>query len=438
MPSDVRRVIVLGSTGSIGVQTLEVIDHLNSLHARGLHPVRHEVVGLAARANAGGLVRQRSRYALASVARAADPADPCDFHGPSAALDLVRSVECDVVVSAITGSAGLPATLEAVRLGRDVALANKETLVAAGSLVVAEARRTGARLLPVDSEHAGLWACLRGSGAPPVDASGVVTRAIITASGGAFRDRSVEECADATPEEALRHPVWTMGKKVTIDSATMMNKALELVEAHWLFGLGAGQLRVLIHPQSVVHAMVEWADGSVLAQLAPPDMRGPIQQALCWSGAPLRGGFSGTPPLRGGSVDEHTEQPPRRGGVPGRAASLDWASLRSLEFREPDPERFPAIPLAARVIEAGGTAGAIMNAANEEAVAAFLGGSSLRSDPGHVGAESPPARLAFGRIVDVVRRVMDLLPPSPLESLDDALRAEDLARAAARRVIADG
>ena len=419
MASDVRRVIVLGSTGSIGVQTLEVIDHLNALHSRGEFAVRHEVVGFAAGRNAVGLAGQRTRWPRAADALGAD-----------GAMRLIEEVECDVVVSAISGSAGLPATLEAVRRGRDVALANKETLVAAGELVVAEARRTGARLLPVDSEHAGLWACLHGlvPGAPPMDVSGLVTRAIITASGGAFRDMSAAECADATPEEALRHPNWKMGKKVTIDSATLVNKALELIEAHWLFGLRADQLRVLIHPQSVVHAMVERADGSVIAQLAAPDMRGPIQQALCWGG----------PPLRGGPEFGHTEGPPRSGGVPGCAPTLDWSALRSLEFREPDPARFPAIALAARVIEAGGTAGAVMNGANEEAVASFLGRSALRADEQHVGSESRPTGLAFGRIVEVVRRVMDLLAPTPLSSLEDAQRAEEAARAAARKVIADG
>lgn len=400
----VRRVIVLGSTGSIGVQTLEVIAHLNAMHDQGKCPARFEVVGLAAGRNAGLLAMQRDRFGVrhAALADSENDGAPGSRRGGDAAERLVREVECDVVVAAMVGSAGLPATFAGVQLGRDVALANKETLVAAGGLIVPLARRTGTRILPIDSEHAGLWQCLAGEcrprgqreddppACPPLIAPASVRRVILTASGGPFRSRAAEEVHDATPEEALRHPTWSMGPKVTIDSATLTNKALEVIEAHWLFGLTSDRIGVLIHPQSVVHALVEFADGSVVAQLAPPDMRAPIQQAL-----------------------SH----PRR--FPGLTAPLDWSTLRALEFDAPDPERFPALGLATRVIESGGTAGAVLNAANEEAVAAFLA-----------------RQVSFGRITEITLRTMDEVEPGPLASLEDVRRADARAREVARRLAA--
>jgi 1-deoxy-D-xylulose-5-phosphate reductoisomerase len=286
------------------------------------------------------------------------------------------------------GAAGLPATVAAIELGIDVALANKETLVAAGEIVTPLARRTGARLLPIDSEHSGLWQCLQGLSAtgerltPPCDAPAIVERAILTASGGPFRTTATEEMRRATPEQALAHPTWAMGPKNTIDSATMVNKGLELIEAHWLFGLSAERLGVLVHPQSIVHAIVELADGSSIAQLAATDMRCPIQLALTW-------------PAR----------------APGCISRLDWGKLGKLEFAEPDLDRFPAIGLAMEVIRAGGTAGAVFNAANEVAVRAFL-----------------DHQIPFGRIVEIVRESLERVPSRAARSLESVLDADREAR----------
>ncbi len=260
-PASVRRVIVLGSTGSVGTQTLEVISHLNGLNDRGTSPTRFRVVGLAAGRNAGLLVEQAQRFDVRDVALT-DPncagdtpslsADLRTRLGADAPLSLIREVECDLVVAAIVGVAGLPATLEAIRRGRDVALANKEALVAAGGLVIPEAIARGTHILPVDSEHAALWQCLStvaGIGTcPPLPLPESVLRVVLTASGGPFRDVPLRVMREATPDMALRHPTWKMGDKVTIDSASMMNKGLELIEAHWLFGVPASKLSAIIHP----------------------------------------------------------------------------------------------------------------------------------------------------------------------------------------------
>ncbi|MDX2016467.1 MAG: 1-deoxy-D-xylulose-5-phosphate reductoisomerase [Planctomycetota bacterium] len=396
-----RRLIILGSTGSIGVQTLEVVRHLNDLHARGQHPVRWRVVGLAAGSNEA-LAHEQARafdvprVALATGSHAQDgkPARGYDLRiGPDEARRLVAEVECDLVMAAIVGSAGLSATLEAVRRGRDVALANKETLVAAGGLVVPEAQRTGAKLLPVDSEHSALWQCLRsdpgaesgpGSPCPPMRASPSVARVILTASGGAFRDErwTKDLLESATVEQALKHPTWTMGRKVTIDSASLANKALEIIEAGWLFGLEPARIGVVVHPQSIVHSLVEYRDGNTLAQCAPPDMRTPILHAMCF---PDRPAGLGAPLPRIGT----------------------W------EFREPDLERFPLLKMGWRVLErADTTLGAIFNAANEAAVETFLAG-----------------KVTFGAIPRLVERAVADVPPTPLRSLDDVARAERAARA---------
>lgn len=398
------RVILLGATGSIGRQTVEVIAHLNTLHARGLAPRRFEIVGLAAGANADALLAQAAALNVRDIA-AAPRASHSDAElrdvagargvrlrvGPDAAERLVRECEADLVLSAIVGFAGLRATLAAIELGRHVALANKETLVAAGSLVTAEARKTGASLLPVDSEHSALWQCLTTNNhnaelTPPCSLPASVSRAILTASGGALRDRSKRDIDQATPEQALAHPNWSMGAKVTIDSASLTNKALEVIEAHWLFGLGADRIGVLVHPQSIVHAIVEYADGSSVAQLGAPDMRTPIQYALT-----------------------HPQRPP---GVSNR---VDWASLRRLDFSPPDLDRFPALAIGYRVIELGGTSGALFNAANEAAVEAFL-----------------KRRIPFGRIPELSAAAIDEIGVSPLNSLQDALDAD----AEARRFVA--
>jgi 1-deoxy-D-xylulose-5-phosphate reductoisomerase len=299
--------------------------------------------------------------------------------GPEAAEAMVRDVARpgDLVVAAIVGAAGLPATLAAIEAGCDVALANKETLVAAGPMVMPRVRSRAVRLLPIDSEHSAIFQCLlAGRGRREI------ARLVLTASGGPFRTWSAARMAEATVDEALAHPTWQMGPKVTIDSATMMNKALELIEAHWLFELPANALEAIIHPQSIVHGFVEYVDGSVLAQLGPPDMRTPIQYALTW---------------------------PER--VAGCGRRLEWDELRRLDFEPVDGERFPAPGLARRVIETGGTAGAIFNGANEAAVAAYLAG-----------------RIALGRIVELVADALASLAPGPADSLEAILAADGAAR----------
>ncbi len=410
-----RRLIILGSTGSIGTQSLDVVEHINALHAAGRSPVRFEVVGIAAGGgNTTLLAEQARRFKVGAVAcpgamsRADLPAGCQVFGGPTAAEDLVRSVDCDMVVAAIVGTAGLPATLAAVQEGRDVALANKETLVAAGELVVPLAHDPAGRvrLLPIDSEHAALWQCLlAGQGpraaeddphphewCPPWVRAPGLKRAVLTASGGPFRTWPRERLDTATVADALKHPTWSMGAKVSVDSASLMNKTLEVIEAHWLFGLDAEQIEVLIHPQSLVHAMAEFVDGSVVAQLAAPDMRTPIQRALCY---------------------------PRV--IHGAGKPLDWHALSGLSFEAPDLDRFPALRLAPAVIERGGTAGAILNGANEEAVAAFL--HSARGGP----------RIAFPRIAEVVGAALEEIPSRPLRSLEDCAESERAAREFVRR-----
>jgi 1-deoxy-D-xylulose-5-phosphate reductoisomerase len=398
-----RRLIILGSTGSIGTQALDVVAHLNALHEQGVHPRRYEVVGLSAGSNAELLGRQAERFGVRdlglAVVKGANPSHGEHYPsratgsgtmrtGPDAAERLIREVECDIVLAAMVGAAGLPATLAAAELGRDIALANKETLVAAGSLVVPVAQRSGSRLLPVDSEHSAVWQAIQSLGpiTPPCDAPRALERIILTASGGPFRNWTKEEIDRATPEEALNHPTWSMGRKITIDCASLMNKALEVIEAHHLFGLPADRIDVLIHPGSIVHAMAEFADGSVIAQMGAPDMRLPIQHALAF---------------------------PHR--LPGIAPRLDWREIGRLDFQEPDHARFPALALATRVIEAGGNAGAIFNAANEAAVEAFLSG-----------------RIPFGRIPALAAAALDELGAPPIAVLSDVLAAD----AEARRFVA--
>lgn len=398
---DTRRVILLGSTGSIGAQSIEVIEHLNREHAAGRHPVRHEIVGLAAGVNAETLFEQAAAFAVRDLALANDgdtiepPNGASLRRGPDAAEQLVRDVDADLVIGAMVGSAGLPATLAAIELGRDVALANKETLVAAGELVVPAARRAGVALLPIDSEHSAIWQSLPIDVCPPCELDESVARLIITASGGPFRTWSRERIAGATPEQALAHPTWNMGAKITIDCASLTNKGLEVIEAHWLFGLPGDLIDVIVHPQSIIHSFVEYSDGSVLAQLGAPDMRTPIQWALTW--------------------------PDRAAGVSDR---LDFGALSRLDFEPPDLERFPALKLAYDVIERGGTSGAVFNAANEAAVAAFL-----------------DHRIPFGRITELsgaaLRDLVGEGRQSPLTSLDEALAADAQARAYIERALSD-
>jgi len=383
MPSStppIRRLIVLGSTGSIGENTLAVVDHLRHIGA-----FEFEVVGLAAGSRTEALLEQCRKFkvphAAMADARGSERQHPGlkVFTGPDAALRLVEEIARpgDLVVGAMVGSAGLPATLAAIERGCDIALANKETLVAAGELVVPRAQAKNVRVLPIDSEHSAIFQCLLSGRC--VDE---VKRLVITASGGPFRNVPLEEMKRATVEAALDHPTWKMGPKVTVDSASMMNKALEIIEAHWLFGLPAQRIEVIVHPQSIVHSFVEFIDHSVVAQLGPPDMRTPIQYALTW--------------------------PHRLAGI---SRSLDWKAFRHLEFEPLDSARFAAPSLACKVIERGGTAGAIFNAANEVAVAAFL-----------------DRRIDFGAIIESVSAAIDEFTPRPVGSLADVMQADREAR----------
>ncbi len=377
------RLIVLGSTGSIGVQTLEAVAHLNALPE--LDSPRFEIVGIAGASKRDLLASQAKAWGVRHTALAQGERADASFVGEQAAEELVRRIDCDMVVQAVTGAAGVRSTLTAIELGRDVALANKESLVVAGGLVVPRAHERSVRILPVDSEHAALWQCLEcvsPGQSPPFSAPATLARAVLTASGGPFRTWPLERMANATPEDALAHPTWNMGRKITIDCATMMNKAFEIVEAHWLFGLEPSRLGVVVHPQSIIHAMAELIDGSTIAQLGSPDMRTPIQQALT---------------------------APRR--LVGSAARLSLEALGSLTFEAPDLPRFPALALAPRIIELGGTAGAIVNAASEAAVEAFLG-----------------HRLPFLRIAQLASEALDAIGISAVRSLEDVLVADSEAR----------
>lgn len=395
-----RRIIVLGSTGSIGTQTLEVVEHVNRLR-----PGTFEVAGLVSGRCSDALAEQARRYGCAVATAHAGEIDGRPSHGigDDAIVELIQREHergpVDMVMGAIVGVAGLKPVLAAIELGIDVALANKETLVAAGELVVPMAQRTGARLLPVDSEHSALWQCLRGSRRngellPPLARSASIDRITLTASGGALRDWPIERVADATPAEALAHPTWSMGPKVTIDSASLMNKGFEVMEARWLFGIEPERIDVLVQPTSTVHAMVEFADGAVLAQLGTPDMRTAIQYAM----------------LRG----EHTETP-----SPDR---LNLAEIGTLEFREPDSERWPMLGLAYDALGRGGNAGAVLNAANEAAVGAFLDASNADG-----------SRLRFGRIAELVAGAVESvghgsIGRGSIGSVDDVLGADAAAR----------
>jgi 1-deoxy-D-xylulose-5-phosphate reductoisomerase len=372
------RVAVLGSTGSIGTSTLDVV-----AASQG----RFAVAVLAAHRDVRTILEQAWRFrpawvvladhAAASGVRSADlPQGTRLAVGEQAIGELAASEEVDRVVSAIVGAAGLRGTWAAVEAGKIVALANKESLVMAGPLVTGLAARTGARILPVDSEHSAILQALASG------EDGEVERLVLTASGGPFRKTPASELPTVTPDEALRHPTWSMGRKITIDSATMMNKALEIIEARWLFGLPAERIAVVVHPQSVVHSLVEFVDGSVIAQLSPPDMRLPIQYAL--------------------------DYPRRR---PGPARRLDWSEAIRMEFEPPDPVRFPALVLGREAAARGGTAGAALNAANEVAVAAFLAGT-----------------IRFTAIAEVCGRILRGHPFEAEPTLDTILRTDAWAR----------
>jgi len=379
-----KRIAILGSTGSIGQSTVDVIRHLGP---------PYQAVALSAHKQADKLLEQVRELRPAAVAITAPAcAAECSkaveqlgakvYLGESALVDLVRRDDVDIVVAAVVGAAGLPAALAAVQSNKTLALANKESLVVAGSLLIPEARRRGVTILPVDSEHSAIFQAMQ-CGKPSE-----IRRLILTASGGPFRTAPLDKIQNATLADALNHPTWRMGNKITIDSATMFNKALELIEACWLFDLPPEKVQIVVHPESVVHSMVEFVDGSVIAQLSPPDMKTPIQYALCY---------------------------PER--CEGCSRRMDWSKTFSLHFDPPDFERFPALQLAYDVAKAGGTSGAVLNAANEAAVAAFAAG-----------------RITFGEIYSVVRLTIARHRVQARPSLDDLLEADRWARSTAEQL----
>ena len=380
-----KSLAILGSTGSIGVSTLEIV---------AAHPERFRVVALTAGRNLDLLEQQvrtfRPEYVAVPAADAATALKtrlgaeaPRILSGRDGLIACAAQSGAQLVVSAIVGAAGLEPTLAAIEAGIDVALANKETLVAAGEVVMNAVARRGIHLFPVDSEHSAIFQSLAGHRKDDV------RRLILTASGGPFRNRSLKELERVVPADALAHPNWNMGRKITIDSATMMNKGLEVIEAHWLFDLPAEKIAVHIHPESIVHSMVEYVDGAVIAQLGIPDMKTPIALALSW---------------------------PER--LPLDLPPLDLCRLGRLHFSEPDTERFPCLALAYRALTAGGTAPAVLNAANEVAVDAFLDN-----------------RLGFTAIPRIIGAVLDRHEIAAADSLAAVLSADATARAATAHLI---
>lgn len=380
-----RGLAILGATGSIGCSTLDIVDAF---------PDRFRVISLTGGRNLKRLAEQVRRYRprLVAVVGQEDAARlraDLGAGGPEITFGEEGMVRCataegaDLVVSAIVGSAGLVPTLRAIEAGKDVALANKETLVAAGPVVMRAVRENGVRLYPVDSEHSAIFQALQGQ------QGNIVRRIILTASGGPFRDWPLEKLRQVTCEQALDHPNWSMGPKITIDSATMMNKGLEVIEARWLFGLEAERIAVHIHPQSIIHSMVEYLDGSVIAQMGIPDMKAPIAYALAY---------------------------PERLELP--MPPLDLCRLGQLTFQQPDPERFACLALAYRALELGGTAPAVLNAANEVAVSAFL-----------------RREIGFLDIPELIRQALDRHEVGRLATVDDALAADRWGRREVRKLM---
>jgi 1-deoxy-D-xylulose-5-phosphate reductoisomerase len=374
-----KQLSVLGSTGSIGRNVLRVVEQFPDLFRARALAAHSSVERLAEQ-----IAQFRPSLAVVGSSEAADrlrallPAD-CETEirfGEDGYAEAATFPDVDVVVAAMTGAAGLLPVLAAVEAGRTVALANKETLVMAGELVMARAAERNVRILPIDSEHSAIFQCLAAGRAEELD------RILLTASGGPFREWSADQIAAATPEAALRHPNWEMGPKITIDSATLMNKGLEVIEARWLFDVSPDQIEVLVHPQSIVHSMVAFRDGSVVAQLGVPDMRGAIAHALSW---------------------------PER--LPLGLPLPDFSQLGSLTFESPDLDRFPALGLAFRAVRTGGTLPAVLNAANEAVVSAFLDGG-----------------LPFPAIAETVKAVMDRHEPVAAPDLDAILAADRWAR----------
>jgi len=384
-----KRLTVLGVTGSVGRRTLELVEHF---------PDDFRLEGVAARGSNPGLVadlcrRHRPRVlalsdadALDTVARALPAPRPELLAGPSGLVTLAREVDADVVLSAIVGGAGLLPTMAAIQSGKAIALANRETLVMAGSLMTAAACERGVPLLPVDSEHSAIFQCLQGHNRSEV------RRILLTASGGPFRTMKAQDLAQVTVAEALNHPTWRMGAKITVDSATLMNKGLEVIEARWLFDVAAEQVQVVVHPQSVIHSMVEYVDGSVIAQLGVPDMGIPILYALTY---------------------------PRR--LPCPADRLDLTRVGALTFEEPDVERFPCLALARRALLEGGCAPVILNAANEVAVAAFLDG-----------------RVRFTQIPELIAEALARVPARALDGIDTCVDVDTRTRALVREWLPGG
>jgi 1-deoxy-D-xylulose-5-phosphate reductoisomerase len=385
-----KRIAILGSTGSIGRQCLSVVDSL---------PGQFEVVALAAGSNIALAAEQvaRHRPRLISVGTEAGarelratlklqpgaskrPTEPQIVFGPEGIEFVATHPDADTVVSAAVGVVGLPATYKAIEQGKNIALANKEVLVAAGEVVMAAVERYKVALLPVDSEHNAIHQCLRAG------QHREVKRLVLTASGGPFRKTPVSRLAKVTPKQALAHPNWKMGQRITIDSATLMNKGFEVIEARWLFGMNLDRIEVVIHPQSTIHSMVEFVDGSILAQLGPTDMRMPIQYALTY---------------------------PER--LPSNGCALDWSTLRKLDFDEVPKRKFPCLSLAKAALREGGPLPCALNAADEIAVAAFL-----------------ERRLPFPGIAAVIERVLERMPRTPMYKIDDVIAADSEARRLAR------
>ena len=373
-----KNIAILGSTGSIGCNALDVVDRLGG---------PYKAIALSAHSQTQKLLEQVARHQPAAVAITDDSVDRkiIDritglgaevFLGESGMVQLATRPDVDIVLAAVVGAAGLPAVLAAVKAGKTLALANKESLVVAGSLLIPEARSRKVPILPVDSEHSAVFQALQ------CGRMHEVSRVILTASGGPFRTASKQQMESATLADALNHPTWRMGNKITIDSATMFNKALEIIEACWLFDVPADKVEVVIHPESVIHSMVEFVDGSVIAQLSPPDMRTPIQYAFTY--------------------------PDRAEGISRR---LDLTKGFKLHFEPPDPDRFPALRLAYDVASRGGTLGAVLNAANEAAVSAFCDG-----------------RIPFGEISRLVEYTISNHDLQAQPTLDDLLKADRWAR----------
>jgi 1-deoxy-D-xylulose-5-phosphate reductoisomerase len=388
-----KTLTLLGSTGSIGVSTLDVV---------GRHPELYRVRALVAGSNVDLLVQQIQRFRPQIVVTATKESHesligrlnvsglsrevwPDLSWGAKARVDAAIDSEVDFVMSAIVGVAGLEATYEAIRRGKRVGLANKEVLVASGQLVIEAARESGTELIPVDSEHNGAHQCLRAG------KRSEVARLILTASGGPFRETPADKLAAVTPADALNHPTWKMGRRITIDSATLMNKGFEVIEACWLFGLSADEVDVVVHPQSSVHAMVEYTDGSVIAQISATDMRMPIQYALTY-------------PAR----------------EPAPVPRIDWTEARTWTFSAPDQKKFPALRLAYQALRAGGSAACTLNAADEIAVEAFLAG-----------------QLPFPSIAAVVEETLQRVPVRKAASVQEILDIDEQSRFTARKIVSE-